>query len=334
MTTQPAQSAKLAYTTPMGMMYVGQSETALRSTALTRHRGQVQLVFGSPPFPLIREKKYGNRRGQEFADWLAGFAPLLADYLTPDGSIVLELGNGWEPGQPTQSTAGLRALLAFQEAANLHLCQEFICYNPARLPSPAEWVTIRRMRVKDAFTRVWWMSPNPMPKADNRQVLTEYSASMQRLLKKGTYTGGKRPSQHQISEQSFLTNHGGAIPPNVLVPPEEEMSLSVLPIPNTASRDPFPKQCKEQGFTPHPARMPPSLVRFFVSFLTDPGDKVLDPFAGSNTTGWVAEAMNRAWIGIEENEQYALSSQLRFARLLSKTVNDTDVQTTAKEKAA
>jgi site-specific DNA-methyltransferase (cytosine-N4-specific) len=293
-------------------MFVGRAEDALSATALDAWRGRVQLIFTSPPFPLQRQKKYGNRTGDEYAEWLAGFAKHLTALLTPNGSIVLEVGNGWNPGEPTVSTAGIRALLAFQEAAGLHLCQEFVCYNPARLPTPAEWVTVRRTRVKDAFTRVWWMSPSPHPKADNRRVLTEYSPSMRRLLKRGTFNSGRRPSQHQISDRSFLTDNGGAIPPNVLVPPEGEDPLTVLPIANTASRDAYNRSCRERDLPRHPAVMPEALVRFFVEFLTDPGDVVFDPFAGSNTTGSVAEQLGRKWVGIEADPAYAAASRVRF----------------------
>ena len=311
----PPEKCRLAYTTPLGRLYVGKAEAALASPAVRRARGRVQLVFTSPPFPLSREKAYGNLRGSQYGDWLAAFAQPLAELLTPNGSIVLEVGNGWEPGKPTQSTAGLKALLAFQEAAGLHLCQEFICYNPARLPTPIEWVGIRRVRVKDAFTRVWWLSPNPDPKADNRRVLTEYSDSMRRLLRRGTYQGGRRPSEHKISKTAFLTDHGGAIPSNVLIPPADEVNdlTAVLPIPNTRSKDPFPKQCKARGLPVHPCRMPPALVRFFVEFLTDPGDLVLDPFAGSNTTGRVAEDLGREWLAVEASDDYAAASAVRFA---------------------
>jgi site-specific DNA-methyltransferase (cytosine-N4-specific) len=295
-------------------MYVGRAEDALASSALRRSRGRAQLVFTSPPFPLVREKAYGNLRGDEFAGWLASFARPLVDYLTPDGSIVLELGNGWEPGRPTQSTAGLKALLAFQEAAGLHLCQEFICYNPARLPTPAEWVTIQRVRVKDAFTRVWWLAPTPNPKADNRRVLTAYSESMRRLLRRGTYNPGRRPSQHRISDGAFLADNGGAIPPNVLVPGPADEESAVLSIPNTASKDPFPGRCRDRGLAVHPARMPAALVRFFVEFMTDPGDLVLDPFAGSNTTGAVAEQLGREWLAVEASAAYAEASKVRFDR--------------------
>jgi hypothetical protein len=303
-----------AYRTPAGRLFVGDAADALAAPALRRWRGKVQLVFTSPPFPLCREKKYGNLRGDAYAEWLAAFAQPLSEYLTPTGSIVVELGNGWESGRPVVSTASIKALLAFQEAAGLHLCQEFICYNPARLPTPAEWVTVRRVRVKDSFTRVWWLSPTPHPKADNRRVLTEYSASMKRLLERGTYNGGRRPSEHQVGHRSFLANNGGAIPPNVLVLPPAPDPDSVLVVSNTGSNGRYQRACRAMQVTGHPARMPEGLVEFFVQFLTDPGDTVLDPFAGSNTTGAVAEALGRKWLAIERDPEYAQASKARFMK--------------------
>ena len=74
------------------------------------------------------------------------------------------MGNSWEPGEPVMSTLALRSLLEFQSKNGLHLCQEFIWQNPAKLPSPAQWVNIERIRVKDSFTKLWWMSPNVKPK--------------------------------------------------------------------------------------------------------------------------------------------------------------------------
>jgi site-specific DNA-methyltransferase (cytosine-N4-specific) len=174
--------------------------------------------------------------------------------------------------------------------------------------------------VKDAFTRVWWLSPTPCPKADNRRVLTEYSESMRKLLRKGTYTGGKRPSEHHIGSRSFLADNGGAIPANVLVPPESDTAIepqAVLPIANTASRGRYHDVCRAAGAKRHPAAMPEQLVEFFVRFLTDPGDVVFDPFAGSNTTGAVAERNGRAWIGVEADAEYARGSQVRFPRAVA-----------------
>lgn len=282
-------------------------------------RSRVQLILTSPPFPLNRKKKYGNLTGEEYLGWLAKLAPLFREYLTMDGSIVLELGNAWEPGAPVMSTLPMRALLQFLESGGLRLCQEFICFNTARLPSPAQWVTVERIRVKDAFTRVWWMSPCERPKADNRKILTPYSKSMRELLRKGTYNAGPRPSEHHVGQISFLTDNGGAIPPNVVVPREAEIDgvpLEVLPLPNTKANAPYQQYCREHGISPHPARMSEGLAEFFIRFLTDQGDWVLDPFAGSNTTGAVSERMQRRWIAIEMNPQYVAGSEVRVRRPL------------------
>lgn len=281
-------------------MYWGKAEEFLLRHPLNVRKKKVQLIFTSPPFPLNRKKKYGNLQGTEYVEWLAGFAGLFRDLLTKDGSLVVELGNAWEPGKPVMSTLALKALLALQERGEFYLCQEFICYNPARLPSPAQWVNVERIRVKDSFTRLWWMSPSDRPKADNRHVLKEYSDSMKKLLASGKYNPGKRPSEHNIGETSFLTDNGGAIPPNV------------LEIANTQASDPYQNYCRSMGFTPHPSRMPLDLPRFFIKFLTDEGDLVLDPFAGSNTTGAASELLRRRWISIEAQPDYADSSRGRF----------------------
>ena len=304
---------KPAYKTSWGTMYQGDCEAALKSYPITLRKGKVQLILTSPPFPLNRKKKYGNRTGEEYMNWLKDLAPLFREYLTSDGSIILELGNAWEVGKPIMSTLPLKALMAFLEAAELNLCQEFICYNPARLPTPAQWVTVERIRVKDSFTRVWWMSLSERPKANNRNILTEYSKSMKELLRKGTYNAGPRPSGHHIGEKSFLSDNGGAIPPNVFVPSRESSELiNILPISNTRTNDPYQIYCRQNSIPPHPARMQADLAKFFIQFLTDRRDLVLDPFAGSNTTGSAAQELRRRWLSIEQDIDYVCTSEVRF----------------------
>jgi hypothetical protein len=283
-----------------GHMTVGLAEKVIASPRFHRYRGQVQLILTSPPFPLNRRKRYGNLQGDEYKDWLASFAPIFLDLLTPTGSIVLEVGNAWEPKRPVMSTLTIESLLAFLKRGNLNLCQQFIAHNPARLPSPVQWVNIDRVRVKDSFTHIWWMSATDHPKANNRQVLTEYSAQMKALLRRGSYNTGRRPSEHIIGDESFLTDNGGAIASNVL-----EHS-------NTMSSDFYRQYCLDQDLPVHPARMPTGISKFFIEFLTSPGDLVLDPFAGSNTTGAVAHALKRKWIAIEADAAYAQGSLGRF----------------------
>ncbi|MFN4156487.1 MAG: DNA-methyltransferase [Paracoccaceae bacterium] len=316
------------YQTNLGSAYCGDSLKVLGSKPFSVHKGMVQLAFTSPPFPLNTKKSYGNLQGEDYVRWFAKFAPLLRDMVTEDGSIVIEIGNAWMPGQPTMSTHVLEAFLRFLKKGDLHLCQEFIWYNPARLPSPIEWVNKERSRVKDAFTRIWWMSPTSRPKADNRKVLREYSPSMKRLIETGKYNAGARPSEHHIGAESFKANNNGAIPPNVggvdalpsmdgVITPKGfaeylEQTTNLLKAANTLSSDCYRKFCLERGAPIHPARMPSTLVEFFVKFLTDEGDVVLDPFAGSNTTGAVAQGLGRRWLSIEADWNYAAHSIGRF----------------------
>lgn len=294
------QSPALLYSTKLGRLYLGHAEGTLNLPEVRRHRKKVKLIFTSPPFPLNRKKKYGNLQGRKYLLWLSTFAEDLGEFLHPKGSIVLELGNAWEPGSPTFSTLPMEALLEFKKAGKLHLCQEFVCVNPAKLPTPAQWVTVERSRVKDAFTRLWWMALTAEPDARNTRVLTPYSADMRKLLDTGKYNSGLRPSEHNIGPKSFLKDNGGSIPPNVLT------------VANTGSSDPYLDFCKGKELDLHPARMPMEVARFFVKFLTKPGDVVLDPFAGSNVTGAVAEELGRRWIAIEPNLSYAAGSLGRF----------------------
>lgn len=292
---------RIAYRTGYGTAYYGTAENVLNDPWFQkRYAGKVQLIFTSPPFPLNRKKRYGNLQGEEYVKWLADFAQVFRDLLTDDGSIVMELGNAWENGVPTMSTLALKSLIAFQEQGKLHLCQQFICHNPARLPGPAQWVTIERIRVKDTYTHVWWMSPTATPSADNRRVLTKYSPSMVKLLKSKKYNSGTRPSEHSIGEESFLKDNDGAIPANVLT------------MANTKANDPFQVYCRKHGLKGHPARMPAALPDFFIKFLTKEGDIVLDPFGGSNTTGAVAQKLKRNWIAVEPVAEYIEASRARF----------------------
>jgi len=293
---------QVAYKTQLGKMYIGDAKQILQSRLLNKSKGKVQLIFTSPPFPLNRKKKYGNKQGEEFIEWLSGFAPIFRDFLTDNGSIVIEMGNSWETGKPVMSTLGLRSMLSFLDKGEFNLCQQFVCYNPARLPSPAQWVNVERIRVKDAFTHVWWYSPTDRPKADNRRILKEYSAPMRKLLSSQKYNSGKRPSEYNIGKTSFLKNNEGAIPPNVII------------LANTCATDTYQAYCRKQNLPIHPSRMQTGLAEFFIKFLTEPNDIVLDPFAGSNTTGATAEQLGRQWISIEVQEKYVTGSYGRFLK--------------------
>lgn len=283
-----------AYTTALGRAY---NADALELLGQLKENS-VALVVTSPPFALKRKKQYGNVAPEEYVAWFEPFAREIHRVLKPTGSFVLELGGSWNPGRPTRSLYQYELIIHLGKT--FHLAQDFYWYNPAKLPTPAEWVTVRRTRVKDAVSLIWWLAKTEHPAADNRRVLKPYSDSMKRLLDTG-YKGGRRPSEHVISAEAFQKDNGGAIPPNLL-----EVS-------NTRSNEQYLRGCRGAKLAPHPARFPAELPEFFVRFLTEPGDLVVDPFAGSNVTGAVCEQLGRRWLTSELREDYVAGSRFRFA---------------------
>jgi site-specific DNA-methyltransferase (cytosine-N4-specific) len=288
-----------AYSTRQGKAYQADARDILPHIP----DNSVSLVLTSPPFALRRQKEYGNVAAGEYVDWFWPFAVEIHRVLRPDGSFVLELGGAWNRGSGTRSLYQYELILRLSRL--FHLAQDFYWYNPSRLPTPAEWVTIRRTRVKDAVNMLWWLSKSEEPQADNRRVLRPYSRSMRRLLRDG-YKVARRPSQHDIGPH-FGKDNGGAIPPNLLT------------IPNTRSNDRYLHACRAADLAIHPARFPPGIPEFFIRFLTEPRQVVLDPFAGSNVTGQVAEELGRNWISIEIHPDYVAGSQVRFPQAVTRS---------------
>ncbi|QSJ17896.1 site-specific DNA-methyltransferase [Nostoc sp. UHCC 0702] len=284
------------YTQNHGAVYLGDSLELIKFI----DDNSINLILTSPPFALTRKKAYGNESAEKYVEWFLPFAYEFKRILKTDGSLVIDLGGAYLPGIPVRSIYQYELLVKLCKEVGFFLAQEFYHYNPARLPTPAEWVTIRRIRVKDSVNVVWWLSKTPTPKADNRKVLKPYSQSMKQLLKNG-YTPKIRPSGHDISDK-FQKDNQGAIPPNL------------LEIANTESNSVYLRRCKAAGIKTHPARFPQGFAEFFIKFLTDKDDIVLDPFAGSNTTGFVCETLQRRWISFEINEDYLAGSRYRFSQ--------------------
>ena len=66
--------------------------------------------------------------------------------------------------------------------------------------------------------------------------------------------------------------------------------------------------------TRHPARFPVALPAFFIRLMTLPGQVVLDPFAGTGTTGVAAERLGRQWLLTELDPTYVSVLPDRLAR--------------------
>lgn len=318
----------------------------------------IDLICTSPPFALLRKKAYGNVHADDYIEWFMQFAHEFRRVLKPRGSLFIDIGGTWVKGVPVRSLYHFELVLRLckpieQGGAGFLLAQEIYWYNPAKLPTPAEWVTVRRERVKDAVNTVWWLCLDPHPKANNRGVLKEYSESQVKLMQQG-YKPMRRPSEHDISDK-FGRNNQGAIPPNLVMGDDDQQSgnigsavivtdahpysetgngaseqpslmeewlheaaygfapVNVIAASNTSSNDQYLRLCREHDIAPHPARFPRALPEFAIGLCTEENDVVLDPFAGSNMTGFVAETMNRRWVALEQSEEYLRGAALRFA---------------------
>jgi DNA modification methylase len=293
----PTLSVSPAYTTDLGAAYCGDSLELLVGLP----NQSINLVVTSPPFALQRQKAYGNKDQAEYIDWLVRFAKQVHRVLKDDGSFVLDLGGAYEKGVPTRSLYNFRVLVRFCDELGFFLAEDFYWFNPSKLPSPIEWVNKRKMRVKDAVNTVWWFSKTEWPKADVTKVLAPYSGRMKKLLENPAafYTPKVRPSGHDIGG-GFGKDNGGAIPPNL------------LQISNSESNGQYLAACKMIGEKQHPARFPAKLPEFFIKMLTEPGDLVLDIFAGSNTTGQVAQTHGRRWLAFDLSREYVAASTFRF----------------------
>lgn len=291
------RQSRTLYATQYGEAIVGDSLDVLSEIP----PASVDLVITSPPFALLRKKEYGNAEQSAYVDWLCRFGPLVHSVLKESGSYVLDLGGAYQRGVPIRSLYNYRVLLRHVDEAGFHLAEEFFWHNPSKLPSPIEWVNKRKLRAKDTVNTVWWLSKTEWPKADVTNVLAPYSDRMKMLLKdpKRFYTPKKRPSGHDISGR-FADANGGAIPPNL------------LQFANSDSNGAYLRLCKRFGVKPHPARFPKKLPEFFIKFLTEPGDLVLDIFGGSGTTAKAAEELGRRWQTIDIEPEYVRASAFRF----------------------
>lgn len=293
------------YSTPLGDAYLADSRSLMGALPAD----SIDVVLTSPPYALHFKKEYGNAEKTSYIEWFLPFAREVFRILKPEGSFILNIGGSYNKGEPTRSLYHFKLLIELVESVGFHLAQECFWYNPAKMPMPAEWVTVRRVRLRDSVEYVWWLSKTPWPKANNRRVLKPYSKDMERLNRKGV-RASVRPSGHNIRSSFGGVEAGGSIPPNVLE--GEELPSDLLRMGNNAANDIYTKKCKESGLKIHPARFPAALPEFFFKFLAEEGDYVLDPFAGSNTAGAVAESLGLRWIGIEMVEDYLKASRFRF----------------------
>jgi len=260
----------------------------------------VSLNFSSPPYPLVQQRDYGGWSADSYVDHLLEHCEASKPKLCADGSLVLNLGDVYEQGRPELSLYQEEVALGLKKLG-YHFCGRTIWVNPSK-PKTTPWVTKRRERIANGVETFWWWAPSTNPKANNRNVLVPYGEKQLRTIARGgelrkCSLGGAKQSSEGLR---YRTNNGGSIPFNILnLAPE-------------GSNSHFVRESKRLGLPVHPARMPQKIAEFFIRFLTEEDDLVVDPFAGSGTTAAACEALNRQWVGFEKCQEYAVASGIRL----------------------
>jgi site-specific DNA-methyltransferase (cytosine-N4-specific) len=293
----PRGTVCVVFETALGTMLWGD----LHDTAGVVLDDSVNLLFTSLPYPLLTRKPYANQHPEkEHVRWALGFAEAWKPKLAEDGSMVLDLGEVWREGIPAQSLYIERLAVALADELGLFKCQTFYWHNRAKLPGPAEWVCVRRERVTPTVEPCLWFSKTPHPKASNTRVLRPYSPAMERRIASGGDRAGVRPSGHRLAAGAFARRNRGSIPG------------TLLDIPNTDSGSYYLRACRDAGIPAHPARFPEALPAWFIEFLTDVGDLVVDPASGSGKTARAAERAGRRWLAGELGLTYVRGSAFEF----------------------
>jgi len=240
----------------------------------------IHLILGSPPYDGIRDY-HGS--GID----LPSLGADIARVLVPGGVAVIVIQDQTENGH--KSLTSFSTACAWATHGDLGLFETLIWNRPG---VPGAWWG-RRFRVDHEFVLVFSRGKRPRVfDKDHMKIPAIYAGTMQ--------TGG-------------AWNTKGEMVPNT------RKKVSALKCPGTVMTW-NPTKCEPRDEDRalkrnHPATFPQALVSDLIRCFTEPGDMVLDPFAGSGSTLVEAKKLDRRYLGIEPSEVYRDLALRRLALL-------------------
>lgn len=301
--------ALVAYSTDLGVAIWGSAENVFNQVHLP-----IALCLSSPPYPLANARAYGSPSEKEYVDFICNALEPIVKNLVPGGSIALNVSNDiFLKNSPARSLYQERLVLALCDRLSLFKMDSVVWHNPSKPPGPVLYASIQRVHLNVAYEMVYIFTNNPkLYKADNRRVLEPHTENHKKLMLSG---GEKRFSisadgAYIIKPGSYSNITDGRIPRNVLVRGHA-----------CADQRAYKARAREMGLPVHGAPFPRSVANFFINFLTDVGELVVDLFSGSNTTGKEAELLDRKWFTTECMLEYVLGSSTRFEKSKGYRIN-------------
>jgi len=298
----------IVFETPSGQAIWTEAMTA----AGALQDNSVNLLFTSPPYPVLCGRRYGTFTEAEVIELLVGCAKDWRRGLTEDGSLILNLKDVWLPksktGGAVRSLYQEKLLLALCEDAGYYFADRLYWRNPSHTPESC-WVTVKKVRCNQDVEQLFWLSRSPNPFADARNVMVDAKPSTiqtyQRRAARGVGAAKTGPSgqKNHFEEQMEKVRNSGAL---------RVIPRNLLEIANSDTHTVLREALSAAGLPRHDAMMPEKLPEFFIRFLTRLADVVYDPFFGSGTTGLAAERLGRRWLGSDRSLAHLMGAGLRF----------------------
>lgn len=267
-------ASRAAYQTPLGILIVGDCLHLLREVPAN----SIDLVITSPPYD--GQDKYRNGGRYERSWYESFFLETTAEILrvlAPHGSFILNYRSkryGCERG-----TLQYELVFWLREQGFL-FAEDFIWGKPS--PPPGRFNRF----LKDAIEYCFHFTKTPrwqfFPENCLRPARWDAKDRERRKKLPHNYVRVNAPSGHG---RKRVQAGPDMVRPSTFLHFEPEFGRNV-------SR--------------HPCRFPVELPSFFIKLLTQPGQIVLDPFAGTCTSAVAAEKLGRQWIMVELDPEYAM----------------------------
>lgn len=290
----------VGFSTELGIAILGSCDSVF-----SRMDVPISLVITSPPYPLTSARAYGNPPEHMYVDWICKTLEPVVKNLVRGGSICLNISNDiFLKHSPARSMYCERLLLALHDRLGLHLMDRLIWENKSKPPGPYQYASKARTQLNVVYEPIYWLTNAPHSvKSDNRRVLQAHTEKHLALIARG---GEQRSGS--FSDGAYTMRHGAYASPT-----EGKIPRNILSFGHRCAHQIAYKQAaKAMGLPVHGAPMPMALASFLIKFLSEPGDLVADPFAGSFTTADAAERLGRRWLATERVAQYVLGGASRF----------------------
>jgi site-specific DNA-methyltransferase (adenine-specific) len=253
-------------------------------------RDRFDLIVTSPPYADQRDKTYGGIKAEHYADWFTARSAEFLRVLKPTGTFILNIKEKAEKGE--RHTYVLELILALRKQGWLWT-EEYIWHK--RNCHPGKWPN----RFRDAWERCLQFNKMRHFKMFQDQVRVPMGDwSKARLKNLGKNDVVRFDSRVGSGFGKNIANWVGrdlAYPDNVLH---------------------FATECGNKN---HSAAFPKALPEWFIKLFTEPGDWVLDPFAGSCTTNAVAQSLRRHSVGIDSKREYVTRANRYLAETNANT---------------